>query len=439
MAFNYNVGGLNADIAGAALAGSRYRYYQQETKEREKEARRAREFRELAKQVNVRLAADANADVTDLYREMALRDREETQAFQEMNKDFDIGRQRVFFDTLKEADMYERMNRPELAARIFQERKGILADNQISTKHTDLVSSLYAAGEDGQLMTTQDQRQKALDQLIQHGEQMGIIEPPDAARREGTFIDDEGKEYNLFQGTDGRFFRKYTGDSREAELEQIRKEAADRGIKLNQDQAQRTLDLKNRIDENRSKASEAEELATELGRINAEGSWSDKGAAATVKDTIDKLFGTEDVNTFVRTATGGYFNKEVVRNRPPGAMSNFEFKTIRAGFPNAQANPELLEQYFREAGQAANLAAGLDRIEGNFIERSGSMFTTNRNFTVTADGITVDVKAGDTLEQVQNKWLDAANEREGERREKERERNVDKPRTARDFENEYNI
>lgn len=371
MAFNYNVSGLTADIAGAIVN----------------------------------------------KKKLALADREMKIAEQNLKNKMDDRQLRDLYMSIFETKQLYDNGMEDEALQGLQERNEILQEYGADNSDTQALLGAYASGDKEKFET-------ALDAGLQMGYQSGYLKPPEPEDLEydtsNTFYDGEGKEYfNVINKTAQTLSKQYTGGSLEDELENIRKRADAKGVDLSKEASVFILEKRRGMDNNLNMANKAKKLQDELSRIAKKGDLTDQGVLASLQDSARQFLGEEDVDTFTRRAIGGYFNQRVVADRPPGAMSNFEFKTIRAGYPSGNANPELLAQYFKEAAQASRLSSELDRISGTLTEQTGGLFTAKKGTSI--DGMKV--KQGETITEFQNRWLDRENEREGERlKEQERKR-----------------
>jgi hypothetical protein len=421
MQFNYNVTGLKADLAGAMLKGEQMRTLRADRK-REEEAEKQKLERENSfKKFYKAYEADVQAGGTGTkyLKKMTAIDPERTTTIVDMNANLEDIEKQSLADTINEAKLMADNGDINGARLMLQERDKLLQEYGSGNSFTQPLSNAAEGADDLDFL-------RVLDRGYDVATGMGLIEEPEIGKKQGVFFDEKGKEYIMYQNADGTMQRRYTGDSREADIAQERKKAALEGknIRLTQDQSQRTGDLKDHIDDSKRMVKLTQSLANDLSDIASRDEWDDKGVAAAVNDAVRSVFGAEGEDEFTRIRANKARNIIALADRAPGATSNFEFKKYLSGVPSATANPALQAEYYRALAEGAQLEQGLDRIEGSFIEQSKSMFSSFRDFKVRADGITVEVKAGDTVEDVQNRWLEKANERKGKQLEEERQRNA---------------
>tara|TARA_R110001632_G_scaffold76552_1_gene173707 strand:- start:2564 stop:3808 length:1245 start_codon:yes stop_codon:yes gene_type:complete len=405
MAYNYNVSGLDVDF-GALMAQKA----KKEAYEEEKETSRLARDREL-KYSNLYNEYEKTKNPA-LLRNMARLNPVQTKQIVEINEK--LGEQEKA--SLSSGIIESKAN--FTAGNVKQSRQFWLDRGQILSKNNS-DSSFTAPIIEAALNATDEEFEKVLNIGFNTSIAMGVIPQGDDVEI-GDYFDADGNQYSKFYNkTYGTTHDVLTGQTLESiEKENILKNAGKKdNLKYTQDHTQLMFDKSESMDENNRLYSKAIDLEKKFTKIAAKGDFTEQGLASRIQDTIEDVLGTQDVENFARRSFTGYVNNRVVADRPPGAMSNFEFKELKAGYPAQGANPAMLVKFFNQAARASKLTADLDRIHGEFIEKTYGMFSARKDATV--DGIKI--KEGESMYAFQNRWLDRENAREGEKKKKEEE------------------
>lgn len=405
MAYNYNVSGLDVDF-GALMAQKA----KKEAYEEEKETSRLARDREL-KYSNLYNEYEKTKNPA-LLRNMARLNPVQTKQIVAINEK--LGEQEKA--SLSSGIIESKAN--FTAGNVKQSRQFWLDRGQILSKNNS-DSSFTAPIIEAALNATDEEFEKVLNIGFNTSIAMGVIPQGDDVEI-GDYFDADGNQYSKFYNkTYGTTHDVLTGQTLESiEKENILKNAGKKdNLKYTQDHTQLMFDKSESMDENNRLYSKAIDLEKKFTKIAAKGDFTEQGLASRIQDTIEDVLGTQDVENFARRSFTGYVNNRVVADRPPGAMSNFEFKELKAGYPAQGANPAMLVKFFNQAARASKLTADLDRIHGEFIEKTYGMFSARKDATV--DGIKI--KEGESMYAFQNRWLDRENAREGEKKKKEEE------------------
>ena len=405
MAYNYNVSGLDVDF-GALMAQKA----KKEAYEEEKETSRLARDREL-KYSNLYNEYEKTKNPA-LLRNMARLNPVQTKQIVDINEK--LGEQEKA--SLSSGIIESKAN--FTAGNVKQSRQFWLDRGQILSKNNS-DSSFTAPIIEAALNATDEEFEKVLNIGFNTSIAMGVIPQGDDVEI-GDYFDADGNQYSKFYNkTYGTTHDVLTGQTLESiEKENILKNAGKKdNLKYTQDHTQLMFDKSESMDENNRLYSKAIDLEKKFTKIAAKGDFTEQGLASRIQDTIEDVLGTQDVENFARRSFTGYVNNRVVADRPPGAMSNFEFKELKAGYPAQGANPAMLVKFFNQAARASKLTADLDRIHGEFIEKTYGMFSARKDATV--DGIKI--KEGESMYAFQNRWLDRENAREGEKKKKEEE------------------
>jgi len=406
MAYNYNVSGLNVDFGALMAQKARKEAYEEEKESsrlaRERELKYSNLYSEYKKTKN-----------PNMIRSMA--DLNPVQTKQILDIDEKLGEQEKA--SLASGIIESKANLT--AGKVKQSRQFWLDRGQILSKNNS-DSSFTAPIIEAALNATDEEFEKVLNIGFNTSIAMGVIPQGDDVEI-GDYFDADGNQYSKFYNkTYGTTHDVLTGQTLESiEKENILKNAGKTkdNLKYTQDHTQLMYDKSESMDENNRLYSKAIDLEKKFTKIAAKGDFTEQGLASRIQDTFEDVLGTQDVENFARRSYTGYVNNRVVADRPPGAMSNFEFKELKAGYPAKGANPAMLVKFFNQAARASKLTADLDRIHGEFIEKTYGMFSARKDATV--DGIKI--KEGESMYAFQNRWLDRENAREGEKKKKEEE------------------
>ena len=405
MAYNYNVSGLNVDF-GALMAQKA----KKEAYEEEKETSRLARDREL-KYSNLYTEYEKTKNPT-LLRNMARLNPAQTKQIVDINEKLGAQEKESLASGIIESKA------SAMAGNIKQSRQLWIDRGQILGNYNS-DSSFTAPIREAALNATDEEFEKVLNIGFNTAIAMGVI-PQGEDEEIGDYFDADGNQYSKFYNKTYRTTNDVlTGQTLESiEKENILKNAGKKdNLKYTQDHTQLMFDKSESMDENNKLYGKAIDLEKKFTKIAAKGDFTEQGLASRIQDTIEDVLGTQDPENFARRSYTGYVNNRVVADRPPGAMSNFEFKELKAGYPAQGSNPTMLVKFFKQAARASKLTSDLDRIHGEFIEKTYGMFSARKDATV--DGIKI--KEGESMYAFQNRWLDRENAREGEKKEKEDE------------------
>ena len=405
MAYNYNVSGLNVDFGALMAQKARKEAY-----EEEKETSRLARDREL-KYSNLYNEYEKTKNPA-LLRNMARLNPVQTKQIVDINEKLGEQEKASLSSGIIESKANFTAGNVKQSRQFWLDRGQILSENNSDSSFTAPI--IEAA-----LNATDEEFEKVLNIGFNTAIAMGVI-PQGEDEEIGDYFDADGNQYSKFYNkTYGTTHDVLTGQTLESiEKENILKNAGKKdNLKYTQDHTQLMFDKSESMDENNRLYSKAIDLEKKFTKIDAKGGFTEQGLASRIQDTIEDVLGTQDVENFARRSYTGYVNNRVVADRPPGAMSNFEFKELKAGYPAQGANPAMLVKFFNQAARASKLTADLDRIHGEFIEKTYGMFSARKDATV--DGIKI--KEGESMYAFQNRWLDRENAREGEKKKKEEE------------------
>lgn len=420
MAFNYDVKGLGIDfsIPGDIMRAKDYGRQmdlaerQQAASEAEKEAaKREQERKErLIAQINAR--KEQGEDASDLETSLLGLDPKMASALNELNTNMSEERKGIFYDTILESKRLYDAGDSEGMLKVWREREDALKRHKSSSNITGQIVKALESGDPAKV-------QKLLDFGYELGVNDGYFKAPPANKLEkiGMGQDAEGNEEIIMFDPINQVTKRVPTGNKATLGEGEGGLGEDEFPDLSPQIRKRANEIDVKIDEQRSLYTAAGGLSKKYADIAAQGKWTEQGIAGAMADGFLGLIGKEDPNTFVRNTANKFFNSSVVANRPPGAMSNFEFKTIRAGFPKVYGNPELMSKYFKELEEAIQLESELMAAKGRFMETTNRTRLAPRDVNI--DGI--ELEAGDSVDDYLNKYMKRLNEEKGARMKMQKE------------------
>jgi hypothetical protein len=121
-------------------------------------------------------------------------------------------------------------------------------------------------------------------------------------------------------------------------------------------------------------AGEARALANKFreGTGDTSGVALSSGIVARTEESIKEFFGTQDAESEFRKNYTRIKNLEVINNLPPGVASDKDVEIVLAGFPNADAAPEVIANWLDSYARLHEADAEFNRFKSSFISKNNN-------------------------------------------------------------------
>lgn len=122
-----------------------------------------------------------------------------------------------------------------------------------------------------------------------------------------------------------------------------------------------------------------------------------------IKTNITKLVdlftgGTEEGKAW-KQELESYKLVDMLKNKPPGALSEGELKVLQAGVPSENAGAEVIENYLKASKKALQYSYAYDKLNIKFLEQNKDQGTASKDMKIYGETI----KAGETYDDFVNR------------------------------------